>query len=739
MKAVTALLFLCGVVPATAPAQQVRHTGTVVRVDDGHAIGGAEIRMVSTRATATSDSRGRFVIPGAAGDTVVTTAIGFRPDTTVIPSVGGNLVIRLATAAVTLSDLVAGPGADQSLGVGAGGSWRIDASAAKLMPVAVEPDAFRILQLVPAISFSSLLSARPLIRGVDADDAGVDLNGFEVVNMYHVGRIISAFPSLAAKSVELNLQPMSAAAGRSTSGRIGIEGRMEHGDAAPTVQYGFGAVSAATGWDGPVSGWATGRSVRGSVLNGAATAGELPFGFEDFYLGMKTSTPSLPSLELTVFHSSDRIGSESETDAYLRWRNDLIGGKWNALRSNRLALNVTASYSRHYERGEELEARGDDVDVLNEFTRIGTATTAVWTPGYRGLTVSMGAEVGMRRIVNLITPDTDAPRVPSADRRLDRAEYGGYVEMVGKTAPVEWRIGMRVDGTSQVSSLQPRASARIRTSERSWVGVGLGRATRLQHIVSDARTEPKLAYYDIWLPAGVEGIPAATLNHATLEVGRELRSGRLRAGVFGAVGDGVIDLQLPEVAFDPAVPYRFGRVRLGGVDADIRIANSSGAGIAISYAYTISQRNWGEGWTPWIHERRHQVRAAGLFRPPLGTVFSGTVELGSGYRYTPIVGFAVPVPPSRPAFTRLFGVENSAVGPWTLRVDVALVKPFGGPFGLAMEAGMSITNANFGETSSRFATSEGGSGGTLPRATTAKGPTLPAIPSLVLRASLPVK
>jgi hypothetical protein len=717
----------------------MRVNGSVMRADDARAVGGASIRVLSTRAVVTSGSRGRFVLQSSAGDTLVTSAIGFRPDTTVISSVAAEVVVRLETAPITLSDLVAGPGADQSLGVGAGGNWRIDASAVKLMPVAVEPDVLRILQLVPAISFSSLLSARPLIRGVDADDAGVDLNGFEVVNMYHVGRIISAFPALAAKSVELNLQPMSAAAGRSTSGRIGIEGRMERGDAAPTVQYGFGAVSAATGWDGAISGWVTGRSVRGSVLNGAATAGELPFGFEDLYLGMKTSTPGLPSLELTVFHSSDRIGNEGETDAYLRWRNDLIGGKWNALRSNRLALKVTASYSRHYERGEELEARGDDVDVLNEFRRIGTATTALWTPGLRGLTVSMGAEFGTRRIVNLITPDTAAPRVPSADRRLDRAEYGGYVELVRKTTPLEWRIGMRVDGTSQVASLQPRASARVRTSERSWVGVGLGRATRLQHIVSDARTEPKLAYYDIWLPAGVDGIPTATLNHATLEVGRELRNGRLRFGVFGAVGDGVIDLQLPEAGFDPATPYRFGRVRLGGVDADMRIANASGAGIAISYAYTISQRDWGEGWTDWIHERRHQVRAAGLFRPPLGTVFSGTVELGSGYRYTPILGFAAPVPPSRPDLTNLFGVENSAVGPWTLRVDAALVKPFGGPFGLAMEAGVSITNANFGETSSRAAGVVRGGNGGLPKATSNQGPALPAIPSIVLRASLPVK
>ena len=738
MRVVLALLALCSVAPTVSAAQQSRHNGTVVRRDDGRAIGGAVIRLLSTRATATSDDRGRFAIPGEAGDTVVTNAIGFRPDTTLI-STSGDLLIRLATAAVTLSDLVAGPGADQSLGIGAGGSWRIDASAAKLMPVAVEPDVFRILQLVPAISFSSLLSARPLIRGVDADDAGVDLNGFEVVNMYHVGRIISAFPALAAKSVALNLQPMSAAAGRSTSGRIGIEGRMERGDAAPTVQYGFGAVSAATGWDGTVSGWATGRSVRGSVLNGAATAGELPFGFEDFYLGMKTATPRLPALEATIFHSSDRIGAERPGEAFLRWQNDLFGGKWNALRSKRLIVTVSASYARHVERGEELEARNDDVNVLNEFTRLGGLAAMVWTPGHSGLAVNVGAELGTRGIVNRITLDTDSPEVPSADRRLDRAEFGGYLEVVRKTAPIEWRIGVRADGTSQVASLQPRASARLRITEGSWVAAGLGRATRLQHIVSDARTEPKLAYYDIWLPAGVDGIPVATLNHATLEIGRELRNGRLRLGIFGAVGDGVVDLQPPEVAYDPAAPYRFGRVRLGGVDADLRIANARGAGIAVSYAYTVSQREWGAGWTPWIHERRHQVRAAGLLRPPLGTVFSGTVELGSGYRYTPIAGFAIPVPPSRVPFIKYYGGENAAAGPWTLRVDAALVKPFRGPFGLAMEAGVSITNANFGESSSRFASYTIAGPGQPPKATTEKGPIVPPIPSILLRASLPVK
>ena len=84
-----------------------------------------------------------------------------------------------------------------------GSEWIVNGAATRAVPAAVEPDAFRVLRLVPAVSFSSILSARPLIRGIDADDAGFAIDGHEVINLFHIGRFFSAFPALGVGKVSI--------------------------------------------------------------------------------------------------------------------------------------------------------------------------------------------------------------------------------------------------------------------------------------------------------------------------------------------------------------------------------------------------------------------------------------------------------------------------------------------------------------------------------------------------------
>src|SRR5690606_11672587 len=149
---------------------------------------------------------------------------------------------------------------------GADNTWVIDATVVEAAPPAVEPDVLRALALAPSVSFSSIRSSRPLIRGIDADDTGFSIDGHEVVNLYHIGRSFAGFPQIAAEQVAVTSQPTRVDIGHTTSGRVEIRGLEWETDRGSELHYGLGAWSAMTGWSGgSVRAVLAGRTVAGSV------------------------------------------------------------------------------------------------------------------------------------------------------------------------------------------------------------------------------------------------------------------------------------------------------------------------------------------------------------------------------------------------------------------------------------------------------------------------------------------
>ena len=139
--------------------------------------------MARGRGTATtSDRLGRFTIATAVPDTLVITAIGWRPDTIpVTEPQSGPMTVALERAPVIISDLIATAPAIRPLDLSDHGRWQMPMAAARTVPPAVETDVYRALAMIPAVSFSSPLSARPLIRGYDAQEVTTRIDGFEVL------------------------------------------------------------------------------------------------------------------------------------------------------------------------------------------------------------------------------------------------------------------------------------------------------------------------------------------------------------------------------------------------------------------------------------------------------------------------------------------------------------------------------------------------------------------------------
>ena len=175
--------------------------------------------------TGTIGEGGEHAIPRPVAPQVLrVAAIGFHAsEVTVDPQWVGLMVIELESLITTLSDIstVASGSALRS----SDNTWVIDATAVTSAPLTVEPDVFRALALTPSVSFSSIRSSRPLIRGIDADDTGFSIDGHEVVNLYHIGRSFAGFPQIGAQQVTVTSQPARVNIGHTTSGLIEIRGR----------------------------------------------------------------------------------------------------------------------------------------------------------------------------------------------------------------------------------------------------------------------------------------------------------------------------------------------------------------------------------------------------------------------------------------------------------------------------------------------------------------------------------
>ncbi|HRP08965.1 MAG TPA: Plug domain-containing protein, partial [Gemmatimonadales bacterium] len=336
---------------------------------------------------------------------LLVSAIGYHPiEVLVQPDQPDPLIVELEPVPPTLRELGVAGTAQQV--TGSDNNWVVDGTATRSVPASVEPDLFRALALAPAVSFSSIRSSRPLVRGIDADDVAFTIDGHEVVNLYHIGRSFSAFPALLAEAVSVRTQPAAVDVGRTTSGRIEIRGAEWAPGRRTELQYGIGAWTGLTGWSDEALSMVAGvRTFEGSVAAVAAPDGANSLEVQDFY-GRVDIRQAIP-LKLTFFRSTDR-GADTDPRhgdlATLDWESWLVGAKADLLRLPWLGLDLRAAYSSRAERGEDVPARRTTLMVDNHVARSGVGFDGRLGMVDGAATLRFGGEMADRRVLNRITP-----------------------------------------------------------------------------------------------------------------------------------------------------------------------------------------------------------------------------------------------------------------------------------------------------------------------------------------------
>lgn len=704
------------------------------------AVSGALVRLRQAGQQGLSGHDGAFVLAWPIHpDTVIVTAIGFLPDTIPLTDVfADTLTVSLREAPLWLSDLVSGATATGLLASGESGPWHVAGNALAALPAAVEPDVNRALALVPGVSFSSLLSARPLLRGLNADDGSYAIDGFEAINLYHIGRFFSAMPGLAVDHVDVRFMPESADLGGTTAGQVNVVGRPGTHPGSGDVEYGLGALSASAGAasaDGHSSLFVTGRTVETSLLNQVLSDQHVQYDFNDLYAKAQADPLGVPAT-VSLFTSADNVTPEpavaNPTDATMHWTNTLVGIRTDLVQRPGLAIAASVAYARHFEQSRQIPARGNLVDVLNDLSTI-TAQLSGGAELGRRFTARFGMMALDRNLKNDITP-----AVPSSVLRIaesaQRVEPSGYGDLEFHAAALTATAGVRVDHADSATVVQPRLALRLAGRHESWLSLSVGRSARLFHVVSDARSEPKYSYYDFWLLAGTHGIPAATMTSAALSGAGSIGRVRMRVDLYGSLGDGEVDLKPQLTPSEAGSIFREGRSRVRGADVSAITDDAAGRwSFAASYGYSVSERDWGEGWVPWVNDRRHEVRLVGLRRVGRSLRLATSIDLQSALPFTPIASWYLPSVPG--GVREVDGPEMSGRGlPW-LRIDASIVKQFAGPWHSRWEAGLSIGNVSLGDQAARTDSLEYHPPTQTWSAQQAPLFRLPVVPSLLIRAS----
>ncbi len=592
--------------------------------------------------------------------------------------------------------------------LGSMGRWQLPVEAMRAVPAAVETDVYRSLTVIPAVTFTTPLSARPLVRGYSAGESSFRIDGFEVVNLYHLGRIFSAFPAEATDQVTVTTAPHGPAMGTTLSGIVDVTGRSGPGDAT----HGGATISlaSASGWVGGGTDLRWLAAARAVHISGAELLGKtsIPYDFQDAYASASLLDHGRTRGRLTAFASRDHL-FDSDLGSGMDWSNALLGARWQVLARGGLTIDISGSATQFIENVVNLEARRSRIDAQNRFSRIGASSDAT----FRGSNwqVSAGASLGRRSIGNRLTARTgdDFPRTAAA---FDNTELGGYVELTRAFQSTVVQVGTRVDAAGSKAVWAPR----LRVAQPLWgaasLGMALGRTSQLFHVVSDPQSEPDLAFYDFWFSAGENGVPTPIVDHVAIDV--NLPSGAFtgRASAFGSSGKGLVELRPLSEQSGGHNPFRFGRSRTRGLEAQIvtRGSLTQNSAFSASYVLSWSDREWNGTWVPWSQDRRHVLRLLGQRAIGSRWSLSAAFEAGSGVPLTPVEGVAVSgtTNPDNGGIDRtsdsgepvyIFGAENSHRSGGTARGDLGVNFAFRGPWKSRMWAGVSILNVGFGPVS----------------------------------------
>ncbi len=702
---------LLGALAAAAPlaAQQRGATvrGRVLEASDSTPVRGAFVRALGAAATAFTDDSGRFElpVPGSGGAVRVAVAgIGIRPDT--VTAVAGDtaVVIYAHPLAVLLRPIgVAAPSPARERFDTLAQTSTITLSGAQIkeMPGLLEPDVVRAVQLLPGTVARNDYSIGYNVRGGEADQNLVQLDGVTIFNPSHLAGLFSTFDANAVDHAEFLTGGFPA----EYTGRLSsvLDVSVRNGDHARV--HGSGSLSLLSskllleGPVGPASFLVSARRTYADAVVHAVSSNTLPYYFTDLLGKLDLPYGTAAGLSVTAYWGRDVLSptlvsaTNGQPAIGLRfdWGNALAGAEWRqpigaALFQQRLSVTT---FSSHF----ALEP--GFVNYANPASLVSASSILTFTP--RNQSITLGAQleqydlrysIGNTAVVSPIGGRGGGGGGGGGLSNLSPAFFdthyrpgvlSGFLDDQWRPSDaVMLRAGLRVSHVSGagVTDVSPRGSFKIfLTSDQAITG-SAGRYFQVVQSLSDQNSP--IAIYQFWVGANGR-IPVARSDQVVLGYDRWFGATELDIEAYHKTFDDLIRPNAALALRDTGSVYLPVSGSAWGVDVLLRREVGRVHGW-IAYSFLHATRHSAGLTYPPPQDRRGTVNlvleAPGPLKSDLGvrvgygsslpyTALDGTWDHG---QYSPTYGGFTSDPRTQPVGGALDGARYPAYS----RVDVGL-------------------------------------------------------------------
>jgi hypothetical protein len=659
---------------------------------------GATVSIIGTSIVATTGADGRFLIaPAPAGARTLRVRLpGYRPADRALRVSSGDTVrvevvlersvqllspVRTDALPIEAELFLSKPNISTTV---------VEGRAMAGVPRIGEADVVRFVQLLPGVVARNDFNTGLTVRGGEADQNLVLLDGFPLYNPFHLGGLFSTFMDASVGTIELLTGAFPARYGGRLSSVLDVRSAEELRPGVHTTAD-LSALGATARFAGAFGGgrgsWSVaGRRTYADAVQSIFTDDVFPYHFSDlqghaaYVLGNGTRVSvtayrgrDVLDADLSTFEADSIVSKSNRGRWAFDWGNELLGVAVAKDLGERTTIEQrvsTSGFSTRLDLGSGASLQRSEVRDVR----------AAGSLRYRGDVHdrSIGYELMTQRIRHASgSPQTETTEFDLTQRPFTAAVW---VDDLWQLSP-RWLLegGLRAEALSGRSwaALSPRVSVKYFASPRLALTAGAGRVTQTMHSLAG---DGALRYFDVWLSSD-EFIPVGTAWHWVAGAERRMGdAGSVRVEGFVKRYDRVLEA-------DPSEnPQRRGDEFLSatglayGADMIARWQRRSGASGWITYTYGVSRRERdGRSWAPGS-DRRHDLNVVAT-RPFSKYRVGARFNLATGTPYTPIVG-GVTRRVYDPSLDRwgtgdpeifiesLGGVHNSARFPLTHRLDL---------------------------------------------------------------------
>ena len=638
-----ARLLLLSLLPAQLAAQTLETGAVAGRVrtrlgaEEPRDAARARVSIVGSALSATANGEGRFLVARVpAGERVVRVQL--------LGYVTAELPVRVAAGDTTRIEVTLAPSAQllAALEVAARateaetflsrpniGTIAMSAAAMKGVPKIGEPDVVRLVQLMPGVVSRNDFNTGLNVRGGEADQNLVLLDGHAIYNPFHLGGLFSTFMDATVGGMELVTGAFPSRYGGRLSSVLDVRSVEEtqpgvHTTADLSVLAATARVAGAFG-GGRGSWGVAARRTYADALADLFSENSFPYHFRDFHAHATYALSGSVRLALTAYGGKDVLDANLAAFTSDSAPSRATGGRWAFDWGNRV---VGLTLTKQLPAGLRVPVLGwrlGDSAVLEQ--RVSTAgfrtridlgdgsfsqrsqirdvkASGSFTARGEVHEPSIGYEVAAHRIrYTSGSAQTGTSDFDLEQRPVSGAAYIGDLWHLSSRWLAEG--GVRAEGLSGRDwvGVSPRLSLKYFATPSFALTAAAGRVTQSMHSLAG---DGPLRYFDVWL-ASDPYIPVATAWHWVVGAERRMNAGSVRVEGYVKRYDRALQANWSEDAGRRGDEFSSVRGLSYGADMIARWSSSRGASGWITYSYGLSSR-WNDTvrWAPG-HDRRHDL------------------------------------------------------------------------------------------------------------------------------------